>query len=124
MTSSSSARRSTSLSARRALAGVVATLALAGVMLLTGPGERLANTDGDTRAPLYDVPLDDDAFRRLEVGPTYYVRVLDSDPLLRGNAKAAAQLYLAPSLPVLDFRRADSYIAVASNGRVGVLAGP
>ena len=98
------------MSARRALPAVVAVALAAAALVVPGPWQRLANVDGDTRAPQYDVPLDDEALRRAgEVVPDdarYYVDVRSRDPLLRGNAKAATQLYLAPALPVVDEKRA------------------
>lgn len=115
------------MSARRALA-ILATLALAGALLATGPGQRLANTDGDGRAPLYDRPLDDDSLRRAaETVPddaSYYVDVRAEDAVLIGNLKAATQLYLAPALPVLDFRRADWFVVRVAGGRVRAVRAP
>ncbi len=113
--------------ARRALVGL-ATPALATALMVTGPGQRLANVDGDTRAPLYDRPLDDEALRRAgEVVPdeaTYYVEGRTEDAVLLGNLKAASQLYLAPALPVLDFRRAEWFVIRGSGGRVRVMGAP
>lgn len=75
------------------------------------PLGRLANVEGDGPDPAYDVPLDRDAVRRAgRIVPddeTYAVVVRRADPLLQGNLKAAAQLFLAPALPVQDLSRAE-----------------
>jgi hypothetical protein len=102
---------------------VLAALAL----VVPGPWQRLANVDGDTRAPQYDRPLDDEALRRagqaLPDDALYSVDVRAGDALLQGNAKAAAQLYLAPALPVLDPRRAGWSLLV-SGSRVELRQAP
>jgi hypothetical protein len=107
------------LSARRALPAVVAVAVAAAALVVPGPWQRLANVDGDTRAPQYDVPLDDEALRRageiVSDDARYYVDVRSPDPLLRGNAKAATQLYLAPALPVLDERQAGWRVVVTGD---------
>lgn len=104
----------------------VALAALA--LVVPGPWQRLANVDGDTRAPLYDRPLDDASLRRtrdvVPDGATYYVDVVVADPLLRGNVKAATQLYLAPALPVVDSHDADYYVLLGRGGRVHAVPSP
>jgi hypothetical protein len=111
------------LSARGILVVAVAAFVLAAAALLVaGPAHRLANVDGDGRAPLYDRPLDDSSLRRAgELVPddaTYYVDASGADPLWQGNLKAAAQLYLAPALPILDRDRAQWIVRLENGGAV------
>jgi hypothetical protein len=79
------------------------------------PLGRLANVDGDGPDPRFDAPLDAGAIRRASrIVPddeTYLAAAPGADPLLQGNLKAAAQLYLAPSLPVQDLNRAQWVLA-------------
>ena len=103
-----------SRAARAALIGAC-TLVVVLLTLVPRPSDaplgRLANVDGDGPDPRYDAPLDGDAVRRagrlVPDDETYALIVLEGDPLLQGNLKAAAQLYLAPSLPVQDLQRAQ-----------------
>jgi hypothetical protein len=92
-----------------ALAAAATLLAL--VPGLNTPVSRLAAYDGDGREPLYDANLDGAAIRRagelLPDGTTYALYAPDARPLLAGNLKAAAQLFLAPALPLHDPRRAE-----------------
>jgi hypothetical protein len=100
--------------ARAALLGAC-TLAVVLLALVPRPSDaplgRLANVDSDGPDPRYDVPLDGAAIRLAgDLVPddaTYAVLVRDGDPLLQGNLKAAAQLFLAPALPVQDPDRAQ-----------------
>lgn len=99
---------------RAALLGACALVVLL-LALVPRPADaplgRLANVDGDGPDPRYDAPLDGDAVRRAgRIVPdddTYAVVVRGGDPLLQGNLKAAAQLFLAPALPVQDLNRAQ-----------------
>lgn len=90
---------------------VAATAVLASVPGLNTPVARLAAYEGDGPEPLYDAPVGGAAVRRagelLPDSTTYAVYAPAADPLLAGNLKAAAQLFLAPALPVHDFGRAD-----------------
>lgn len=67
------------------------------------PLRRLAGGEGDGPQPRFDVPLDAQELERAELprGTTYFVSAQESPPLVQGNAKAAAQLYLAAGLPVV-----------------------
>jgi hypothetical protein len=117
------------LSARRTLVVAVAAVVLvAAALLVAGPARRLANVDGDGHAPLYDRPLDDRSLRRAgELVPddaTYYVDASGADPLSQGNLKAAAQLYLAPALPVLDPERAQWVVRLERGGAVRAQRSP
>ena len=106
---------------RRARGALLAGCALA-VLLLTlvprpadSPFGRLANVDGDGPDPHFDVQLDAEAIRRagrmVPDDDTYLVAAPGASPLLQGNLKAAAQLYLAPSLPVQGLGRAQWVLA-------------
>jgi hypothetical protein len=111
------------LSGRREVA-LLLVLAAGAVLLALVPGlntpvSRLAAYDGDGREPLYDANLDAAAIRRagelLPDDATYAVYAPAARPLLAGNLKAAAQLFLAPALPLHDPRQAEwvlSYGAV------------
>jgi hypothetical protein len=98
---------------RAALLGACALVVLL-LALVPRPADaplgRLANVESDGPDPRYDAPLDGAAVRRAGriVGDdeTYAVFVRGGDPLLQGNLKAAAQLFLAPALPVQDLNRA------------------
>ena len=100
-----------------ARAAVLAASALTVVLLAVVPSPshsplgRVANVDGDGPAPRFDAPIDAGAVRRagddVPDDETYAVFAPRADPLLQGNLKAAAQLYLAPSLPVQDLNRAQ-----------------
>jgi hypothetical protein len=84
-------------------------LALALVPWSANPFYRLAGREGDGRDPTFDVSLDPAPLRtaRFPDGLPYVTEALGAGPLAQGNLKAAAQLYLAPQLPVLDRRRAE-----------------
>jgi hypothetical protein len=79
------------------------------------PLGRLANVEGDGPDPRFDAPLDAAALRRagrlVPDDETYLAAAPGADPLLQGNLKAAAQLYLAPSLPVQSLARAQWVLA-------------
>jgi hypothetical protein len=102
-------------------AAVLAACALAVLLLALVPRPsdsplgRLANVDGDGPDPRFDAPLDAAAIRRAgRIVPddaTYLAVAPGADPLLQGNLKAAAQLYLAPSLPIQDLDRAQWVLA-------------
>ena len=103
------------LSGRREVA-LLLVLAAAAVLLAVVPGlntpvSRLAAYDGDGREPLYDADVDAAAIRRagelLPADATYALYAPDARPLLAGNLKAAAQLFLAPALPLHDPRQAE-----------------
>ena len=94
-------------------------LALAVVPVGGSPLQRLAGGDGDGRDPRFDVPLDPTPIRdACSAHPaTYFVDAATETPLAQGNAKAAGQLYLACSLPVLDESRAEATLRLR-NGRL------
>ena len=104
-----------------ARAALLAACTLAALLLALVPRAsdsplgRLANVDGDGPDPRFDVPLDAGALRRagrlVPDGETYIAAAPGADPLLQGNLKAAAQLYLAPSLPVQSLERAQWALA-------------
>jgi hypothetical protein len=106
---------------RAARVAVLAACSLVVLLLLLVPRAsdsplgRLANVDGDGPDPRFDAPLDPRALRRAgRIVPddeTYLAAAPGADPLLQGNLKAAAQLYLAPSLPVQDLNRAQWVLA-------------
>jgi hypothetical protein len=106
---------------RGARAGLLAVCALAVVLvaLVPRPSDaplgRVANVGGDGPDPLFDAPLDPRALRLagrlVPDGDTYLTAAPGADPLLQGNLKAAAQLYLAPSLPVQTLERAQWVVA-------------
>lgn len=91
-----------------AVASVV-LLAVGGILVPSpsdSPLGRVASIDGDGPDPLWDTPIDGAAIRRageqLPDDARYLVWAPGATPLLQGNLKAAAQLYLAPALPVQD----------------------
>ena len=100
-----------------ARAALLATCALVVALLALVPNPsdaplgRVASFEGDGPDPRFDAPLDPAALRRAgRIVPdddTYLAAAPGADPLLQGNLKAAAQLYLAPSLPVQDLGRAE-----------------
>jgi hypothetical protein len=114
--------------ARAALLGVCALVVLV-LALIPAPSDspfgRLANVDGDGPDPRFDAPLDGAAVRRAGAlvpdDETYAVFARGADPLLQGNLKAAAQLFLAPSLPVQDLNRAQ-WVLVYSTRNPGLSA--
>ena len=104
---------------------VLGALALAALLLAVVPGlntpaSRVGSYDADGPDPRYDAPLDGAAIRRagelVPDGATYIVHAPDASPLLAGNLKAAAQLFLAPALPVLDARLAEWVVAYDAGG--------
>ncbi len=100
------------MSARRAFAGTaVAVIALAAVPWSDGPLRRLAGGEGDGRDPQFDVAIDPHTLRQLArdlpEDSSYATLAPDESPLVQGNLKAAAQLYLARQLAVQDATRAD-----------------
>lgn len=103
------------MSARAAFATVAtAVAALPLVPWGDGPLRRLAGGGGDGPDPRFDVPLDASALRATSVplGSTYFVSAQEYSPLVQGNAKAAAQLYLARGLPVQEASRARFAVRV------------
>jgi hypothetical protein len=84
-------------------------LALALVPWSANPFHRLAGRGGDGRDPTFDVPLDVTALRseHFPADLPYVTEAPGASPLVQGNLKAAAQLYLARQLPVQDRRRAE-----------------
>jgi hypothetical protein len=106
---------------REARAGVLVVCALAVVLLALVPRPtdsplgRLANFEGDGPDPRFDSPLDARALRRagrlVPDDETYLAAAPGADPLLQGNLKAAAQLYLTPSLPVQSLETAQWVLA-------------
>jgi hypothetical protein len=103
------------------LLGLVAATALvAAVPGLNTPVARLAAYDADGPEPLYDAPIDAAAFRRAsELVPddaTYFVQAPREDPLVVGNVKAAAQLFLTPALLVHDPKDADWVVSYRTRG--------
>jgi hypothetical protein len=114
------------LSGRREVA-LLLVLAVAAVLLALVPGlntpvSRLAAYDGDGREPLYDANLDAAAIRRagelLPDDTTYAVYAPGARPLLAGNLKAAAQLFLAPALPLHDPLQAEWVLSYGAGGVV------
>lgn len=107
------------MSARAAFAAVtVAVLAAAAVPWSDGPLRRLAGGEGDGPEPTFDVPLDPTPLQRagtaLPEDTRYVTSAPDESPLVQGNLKAAAQVYLSRQLPVHDAALVFGY----SNGRV------
>lgn len=102
-------------------AGLLAACALVVALLalvprpVDAPLGRVANFDGDGPDPRFDAPLDPRALRLggrlVPDDDTYLVAAPGASPLLQGNLKAAAQLYLAPSLPVQTLERAQWVVA-------------
>jgi hypothetical protein len=106
---------------RGARAGVLGACSLVVVLLTVVPRPadaplgRVANLEGDGPNPRFDAQLDARALRRagrlVPDDETYLAAAPEADPLLQGNLKAAAQLYLAPSLPVQSLERAQWVLA-------------
>ena len=106
---------------RFARAALLAGCALVVLLLVLVPRPvdsplgRVANVEGDGPEPRFDAPLDADALRRagrlVPDDETYLAFAPGADPLLQGNLKAAAQLYLAPSRPVQDLNSAQWVLA-------------
>jgi hypothetical protein len=95
--------------ARAALVLAVVLAALVGLLVPSpsdSPLGRVASVDADGPDPLWDTPVDGTAVRRagtlLPNDARYFVWAPAATPLLRGNLKAATQLFLAPALPVQD----------------------
>jgi hypothetical protein len=92
------------------LALAAATLLFALVPGLSWPLSKLGAYEPDGREPEYDTGVNDAALRRagaLVPGDArYFLLTPHVSPLLAGNLKAAAQLYLSPALPVRDPREA------------------
>jgi hypothetical protein len=88
------------------LALAVALLAFLVVPGLSWPVSKLAAYEADGPEPIYDARVDDGALRRagelVPDGARYFLHTPHVSPLLAGNLKAAAQLYLSPALPVRD----------------------
>jgi hypothetical protein len=98
----------------------VAVLAATAVPWSNGPLRRLAGNAGEGRDPTFDVKLNADDLRaaaRMLDDSTYAAEWPDGSPLQQGNLKAAAQLYFARGLPVIDPARAK-WIVWARDGRV------
>lgn len=94
---------------RLAIVAAVALLAVVGLLVPSpadSPLGRVANIDGDGRDPLWDTPVDGTAMRRagglLPDDARYFLWTPGATPLLQGNVKAAAQLFLAPAVPMQD----------------------
>jgi hypothetical protein len=111
--------------ARRREVALLLVLAAAPLVLALVPGLRtpvaqLAAYDGDGPDPRYDADVDGAALRRAgEVvpdGDTYFLSTPGASPLLAGNLKAAAQLFLSPALPVTDPRRARWVLRYGGSG--------
>jgi hypothetical protein len=104
--------------------GVVGSLALPGP--LGEPARRLANSEADGKDPQWDRPVDGAALRRagraVDSGATYALDAAGADPVLQGNLKAGAQLFLAPALPVRDPRAAD-FLLRYRDGRLTLARG-
>ena len=85
---------------------LVALVGLLAPSSADSPLGRLANVDGDGPDPRWDTPVDGAALRRagalLRDDARYLLWAPNASPLLQGNLKAAAQLMLAPALPVQD----------------------
>jgi hypothetical protein len=106
---------------RAARAALLAACAIVALLLALVPRPsdsplgRLGNFEADGPSPRFDAPLDAEALRRagrlVPDDETYLVAAPGADPLLQGNLKAAAQLYLAPSLPVQSLDRAQWALA-------------
>lgn len=100
------------------LAALTALLAV--VPGLNTPISRVAAYDGDGPEPLYDAPLEPAAFRRageiVADHATYFVQAPREDPLVVGNVKAAAQLFLTPALLVHDPEDADWVLSYRTRG--------
>jgi hypothetical protein len=105
--------------AARAALLAACTLTVLGLAIVPRPSDaplgRLANVEGDGPDPRFDAPLDAAALRRagrlVPDDETYLAAAPGADPLLQGNLKAAAQLYLAPSMPVQSLQRAEWVLA-------------
>jgi hypothetical protein len=96
----------------------IAVLAAAAVPWSDGPFRRLAGGEGDGPEPTFDVPLDPTPLQRAGVrlpdDARYETSAPDESPLVQGNLKAAAQLYLSRQLPVHDAPLVFGY----RNGRI------
>lgn len=107
-----------SRAARAVLLGAC-TVVVLGLMVVPRPSDsplgRLVNVEADGPDPRFESPLDAAALRRagrlVPDDATYLAAAPDASPLLQGNLKAAAQLYLAPSLPVQDLNEAEWVLA-------------
>jgi hypothetical protein len=101
-----------------ALAAALCLLAL--VPGLRTPVSRLAAYDGDGPEPQYDAQVDAAALRRagrvLPDRTRYFLHMPGASPLLAGNVKAGAQLFLAPALPVRDPRAARWIVRYGGSG--------
>lgn len=115
------------MSRRARFALLAACACVAGVLALVpdperAPLGRVASIDGDGPDPLYDAPLDGEAIRRageiVPGGATYAVFAPGASPLVQGNLKAAAQLFLAPALPVQDQTEADWLLVYGTGIRI------
>jgi hypothetical protein len=99
---------------------VAAALVLALVPWLRTPFAQLAAYDGDGPDPRFDADVDGAALRRagevVPEGDTYFLFMPGATPLLAGNVKAAAQLFLLPALPVTDPRRARWVLRYGGGG--------
>ncbi len=92
----------------RAVVLVACALVTSLLALLPRPADsplaRLANARADGPDPRFDTPVDAAGLRRagalLPDDATYFLFAPAGTPLLQGNLKAAAQLFLAPALPV------------------------
>jgi hypothetical protein len=92
----------------RAVVLVACALVAALFAVVPGPGRsplgRLVNPHADGPGPRFDTPVDGGGLRRageaLPDETTYFLYAPGASPLLQGNLKAAAQLFLAPALPV------------------------
>jgi hypothetical protein len=115
---------------RAARAGLLAACALTAAALAVVPDPsssplgRVANVDGDGPDPLYDAPLDAAGIRRAGAivpnDATYAVDAREASPVVQGNLKAGAQLFLAPALPLQDARRADWLLLYGPNAAAGL----
>jgi hypothetical protein len=107
------------VSVRAAFALVlIAVLAAVAVPWSDGPLRRLAGGEGDGPEPTFDLPLDPAPLQRagaaLRDDTRYETSAPDESPLVQGNLKAAAQLYLSRQLPVHDAPLVFGY----RNGRI------
>jgi hypothetical protein len=99
---------------RAVLVIVVALVALAAFLVPSPAGSplgRLAGVDADGPDPRWDTPVNGAAVRRagelLPDDARYFIWAPGATPLLQGNLKAAAQLMVAPAVPVQDPRAAQ-----------------
>lgn len=102
------------------LALAAAALLLTLVPGLNEPASRLAAYDGDGPDPQYDAVVDGPALRNaarlVPDDASYYLYTPGATPLLAGNLKAAAQLFLSPALPVRDPRAAGWVLRYGGEG--------